>query len=73
MYLYVREDFPLEDIPEALQSRIGILTEVMQLELTLERKLAREDVNKVMANIAEHGLHLQMPPNPVQVNLYRGD
>ena len=34
----------------------------MDLELTPEFKLANEDVNQVMENLAEKGYHLQLPP-----------
>jgi uncharacterized protein YcgL (UPF0745 family) len=33
----------------------------MELELTAERKLAREDPQKVMTNMRDQGFHLQMP------------
>lgn len=72
MYLYRRDDFAVEDIPELLLKRTGELTEVMELTLTPERQLAREDVVKVMHNLVEQGVHIQMPPNPVKVNLYEG-
>jgi uncharacterized protein YcgL (UPF0745 family) len=34
----------------------------MELELTPERKLAREDARQVVANLEAHGYHLQSPP-----------
>ena len=38
---------------------------VMEVELSAERKLAREDVNKVKENLEAYGYHVQMPI-PVQ-------
>jgi uncharacterized protein YcgL (UPF0745 family) len=35
---------------------------VMSLELTTDRKLANEDVRRIMQHLAEQGYHLQMPP-----------
>jgi uncharacterized protein YcgL (UPF0745 family) len=35
---------------------------VMELELSPDRKLAREDVNKVIHNLETQGFHVQMPP-----------
>ncbi len=35
----------------------------MDLELTRERKLARADVNQVMADLQEKGFYLQSPPS----------
>ncbi len=34
----------------------------MELELTQDRKLAREDVNIVMDSLNEKGFFIQMPP-----------
>ena len=45
---------------------------VIELELCDKRKLAREDVEKVMANLRGQGFHLQMPPK-LQPELYHGN
>ena len=45
---------------------------VIELELSPDRQLAREDVNRVMANLREQGFHLQMPPK-LQPELYHGN
>lgn len=73
MYLYIHEDKSSDDLPEELIKMVKELTHTMDLELTPERKLAREDVNVVMNNLEEKGYHLQMPPDPLSPNLYRGD
>lgn len=63
MYLYLRADLPYDEVPEALRQRMGRdPEEVMRLSLTPERKLAREDASKVMANLAAQGFHVQLPP-----------
>ncbi|MEW6445570.1 MAG: YcgL domain-containing protein [Pseudomonadota bacterium] len=63
MYLYLRADMPYADLPEVLRQRMGREPEeAMRLTLTPERKLAREDVGKVIANLAAQGFHVQMPP-----------
>ncbi|MEW5972833.1 MAG: YcgL domain-containing protein [Pseudomonadota bacterium] len=63
MYLYLRADMPYGDLPEVLRQRMGREPEeAMRLSLTPARKLAREDVAKVMANLVAQGFHLQMPP-----------
>lgn len=73
MYLYIHEDKTSDDLPEELIKMTKELTHTMDLELSSERKLAREDVNVVMKNLEEKGYHLQMPPDPLSPNLYRGD
>jgi hypothetical protein len=72
MYLYLRQEDDFSCLPEALLSRFGQPTKVMELTLTAQRTLAREDVGKVMQNLRAQGFHLQMPPK-LWVDLYEGD
>ncbi len=72
MYLYLREEDDFSCVPDALLSRFGAPAKVMELTLTPERKLAREDINNVMENLRSQGFHLQLPPK-LQVDLYEGD
>ena len=60
VYLAARDDF--ERLPEPLRTQLGELTFVLDVALTPERRLAREDVNVVRANLAERGFHIQFPP-----------
>ena len=74
MYLYVRPDMPPADLPEALRKRTGMLTQVMELSLTPDKKLARVDVRSVMVQLEGQGFYLQMPPNGlISENLHFGD
>jgi uncharacterized protein YcgL (UPF0745 family) len=61
-YVYLRERDGFALIPETLRSSLGGLAFVLELELTPERKLAREDVAVVRTNLAARGFHLQFPP-----------
>jgi uncharacterized protein YcgL (UPF0745 family) len=61
-YIYLLEGHDYDDLPEELKAIFGEPELVMDLELTLERKLAYEDVSQVMQNLSEQGYHLQMPP-----------
>jgi uncharacterized protein len=72
MYLYLLAEDDFSAVPEALLSGFGPPALVMQLSLTPQRTLAREDVMKVMENLRSQGFHLQMPPK-MQVDLYMGD
>ena len=67
MYLYVpfqeNEADALAKLPDGLLILTGKLERVMELELTAERKLARADVQVVMAALQEKGFYLQSPPN----------
>lgn len=61
-YIYLLEDHEYDDLPASLIAVFGEPVLVMSLQLSPERKLAYEDVNQVMENLAEKGYHLQLPP-----------
>ncbi len=60
VYLAARDDFAC--LPEALRRQLGTLVFVLEVALTPERKLARQDPAVVRANLAARGFHLQFPP-----------
>ena len=60
VFLAARDDFAR--LPEPLRTQLGRLEFVLELQLTAERKLAREDPAVVRENLALRGFHLQFPP-----------
>ncbi|HDY97901.1 MAG TPA: YcgL domain-containing protein [Pseudomonas sabulinigri] len=62
MYLYVPREKGLSEVPPELMKLIGRAEHAMDMILTEERKLAQEDILKVLANLREQGYHVQMPP-----------
>lgn len=70
-YVFLREAEAFGVLPAELVERLGELAFVIEVELSPERKLAREDVAVVMANLAGRGFHLQLPP-PVESLLSDG-
>ena len=60
LYLAARDDFAR--LPEPLRTQLGGLQFVLELALTPDRKLAREDVSVVRENLSARGFHLQFPP-----------
>lgn len=62
MYLYVPREKGLTEVPEPLLKLFGKPEHAMDMVLTEERKLAREDILQVLANLKDQGYHLQMPP-----------
>ncbi|MES9824069.1 MAG: YcgL domain-containing protein [Candidatus Thiodiazotropha endolucinida] len=72
MYLYIVREDDFSCVPEALLRRFGKPVQVMEITLTEQRTLAREDIRLVMANLISQGFHLQMPPK-MDVDLYVGD
>ena len=69
MYLYLphQEDEiqMISDLSEDLLKLTGELVKVIDLELTPKRKLARVNVEDVIASLKEKSYYLQMPPNDV--------
>lgn len=63
LYLYVSQKDDFSTLPQALFDSLGPLAFVMELQLNPTRKLARENVEKVMANLQTQGFHIQLPPN----------
>lgn len=61
-YLYIERQDDFSRVPEALLSMLGPLAWVMDLELDVQRRLARADVEQVMAQLDDQGYFLQMPP-----------
>jgi hypothetical protein len=61
VYLAQRDDFAR--LPEPLRTQLGPLAFVLDVALTPERKLAREDVAAVRENLVLRGFHLQFPPS----------
>lgn len=72
MYLYLAAEDNFEQVPDALLAHFGEPVLVIELELSPERKLAREDVDLVMRNLRTQGYHLQMPPN-LAPTMYHGN
>jgi uncharacterized protein len=60
-YIFLREEEGFDVLPDALAEQLGELAFVIALQLSPERKLAREDVQAVMRNLREQGFHLQLP------------
>ncbi|MGN7727285.1 YcgL domain-containing protein [Luteimonas sp. 22616] len=60
VYLAARDDF--ERLPGELRAQLGALEFVLDVALTPERRLAREDAATVRENLVVRGFHLQLPP-----------
>lgn len=62
-FIYLAERDGFDRLPEPLRTQLGPLSFVLEVELTPERKLAREDPAAVRENLAARGFHLQFPPS----------
>lgn len=63
LYLYIAKKDDFSEVPQELYDSMGKEPVfVMELELSPQRPLAREDVQQVMKNLENQGFHVQMPP-----------
>ena len=72
LYLYLAKKDDFSDVPQALYDSMGkepIF--VMEVTLSSERKLARENVETVMKNLTEQGFHLQIPPPSLNITNFK--
>ena len=61
-YVYLAKRDGFEQLPEPLRSQLGQLRFVLEVALTPDRKLAREDVARVREHLELRGFHIQFPP-----------
>lgn len=62
-YVYLAERDGFERLPGALRTQLGALDFVLEVALTPDRRLARENPVEVIRNLGERGFHLQFPPS----------
>jgi len=62
LYLYLVKKDDFSDIPAPLLNSFGKIEFVMELDITPDRKLAREDTVKVLNSLQEKGFFVQVPP-----------
>lgn len=67
LYLYLEKKDDFSAVPQALYDSLGPLVFVMELQLTPERKLARESADKVIVSLKAKGFFVQMPPTVVSL------
>ena len=63
-YVYLREADGFDVLPGPIAEQLGTLGFVIEIELSAQRRLARENVDVVLVNLQGQGYHLQCPPVP---------
>jgi uncharacterized protein YcgL (UPF0745 family) len=63
MYIYLAEEDVFDNIPKEIFDSLGIVEFSMEIEITADTKLAREDTATVINNLKQYGFHLQLPGN----------
>jgi len=61
LYIYLAEEDDFSKVPAEIMRGLGITEFSMELELTADKKLARENVVTVIKNLEQNGFHLQLP------------
>jgi uncharacterized protein YcgL (UPF0745 family) len=61
LYIYLAEEDNFENVPDELFRTLGIVEFSMELEITPDTKLAREDSRAVIRHLEENGFHIQLP------------
>lgn len=62
LFLYVKQKDDFSVVPAELLHTLGKLEFVLELELTADRKLAKEDTQQVLSSLQQHGFFVQLPP-----------
>ena len=62
LYLYIPDKDDFSTVPDVLLNHFGKMEFVMDLELSSECKLAREDAGKVIESLKNQGFFVQLPP-----------
>ena len=72
LYIYLAEKDDFSSVPVEIMRGLGITEFSMEIELTTDTKLAREDVATVIKNLDDKGFHLQLPGDtPVEAIMAR--
>lgn len=61
MYIYLRDQDDFSVVPKNILKSLGETEFTLELDVTPERKLAKENPETVISNLQEHGFHLQLP------------
>ena len=70
MYIYLTEEDDFSRVPKDIFNSLGIITFAMELKLSANKKLAKEDPVRVMKNLEENSFHLQLPDNtPIEESM----
>jgi uncharacterized protein YcgL (UPF0745 family) len=61
MYIYLETKDDFSKLPEDIYNSLGIIDFTMELELTTDKKLAKENPVTIMENLKTNGFHIQLP------------
>lgn len=62
LYLYLSKKDDFTALPDDVLKSFGHLQYVMEIDITPERKLARDNARQILESIDNQGFYIQMPP-----------
>ena len=72
-YVWLRRRDQFDDLPDTLRETLGELRFVLEVDLTPEHRLPREDPAEILAHLDGRGWHLQVPPRQDTTDASRDD
>lgn len=59
-YIYLAEEDDFSNVPKNIINSLGIIEFALELDITNDMRLAKEDPETVRDNLNEHGFHIQL-------------
>ena len=61
LYIYLAEEDDFSKVPKNIYNSLGIIEFAMELDIKKGMRMAKEEPEKVLENLDEHGFHIQLP------------
>lgn len=61
-YVFLPAEKTIDEIPDAIQQMMGEIEHVMDIDITLDTKLAQSNPVDIINMVTEKGFYIQMPP-----------
>ncbi len=71
-YVYLAEADNFDPIPDTIKRLMGEFVLAMEIEITLESKLASNNAEEILSKIEAQGFFLQVPPKHETLNVKVG-
>ena len=66
-YIYLSDKNDFSKLPKDIVGSLGIIEFAMELDLSTDKKLAKENPAAIIANLKTNGFHIQLPDDtPVE-------
>lgn len=62
LYVFVDEGYDIDELPDELRSRLGVLSVALELEMDASTTFQRTTADEIANNLDGQGFHVQLPP-----------